>query len=219
MSESDPANGSNAPRTGQFVIAGASGYGCELVVACRAVGREPVCLLDDGQPDQARIAATGIELRGKIDEAGAWGWNFLVGIGYPEPRTGVTERLLALGLQPSAPVVHPSAVLMGAEPVPDGTVVFPNVTVSRGARLGAHVLVNYNATVGHDTVVGDFTTVSPGAQIGGECRIGAGVLIGSGAVVLQDVQIGDRAKVGSGAVVTRDVLADELVLGVPARPR
>jgi hypothetical protein len=219
MAETDSADGPISRIGGAFVIAGASGYGCELVVACRSVGREPVCLLDDGSPDPARIAATGAELRGKIDEAGTWASSFLVGIGYPEPRTAVTARLLAMGLDPAPCVIHPSAVLMGADPVPDGTVVFPNATVSRGARLGAHVLVNYNATVGHDTVVGDFTTISPGAQIGGECEVGRGVLIGSGAVILQDVRIGDRAKVGSGAVVTRDVLADELVLGVPARPR
>lgn len=205
--------------TEPFVIAGASGYACELVVACRIAGREPVCLLDDAEPDPARIAETGIELRGTVDEAGTWAQEFLVGIGYPEPRTAVTERLLGLGLAPSRAVVHPSAVLMGVGDVPAGTVVFPNVTVSRGAVLGAHVLINYNATVGHDTSVGDFTTVSPGAQIGGECRVGRGVLIGSGAVVLQGVQLGDESIVGSGAVVTRDVKPGELVVGIPARSR
>ncbi len=200
-----------------FVIAGASGYACELVVACRELGREPICLLDDGDPDPQRIADTKIELRGTVDDASRWADRFLVGIGYPVPRTSVTARLVAQGMAPIEAVIHPSAVLMGVEPVPDGTVVFPNVTISRGAELGGHVLVNYNATVGHDTAVGDYTTVSPGAQIGGECQIGAGVLIGSGAVILQDIVVGDGAVIGSGAVVTRNVEPGELVVGVPAR--
>ena len=202
-----------------FLIAGAGGYACELVVACRSVGREPQCVLDDGHPDLDRIRATDIELRGSVDEAALFASRFLVGIGYPEPRRAVTGRLLALALIPAEGVVHPSAVLMGAAPVPAGTVVFPNATVSRGARLGEHVLINYGATVGHDTVVGDYTTVSPGAQIGGECMIGAAVLVGSGAVVLQGVSVGDGAVIGSGAVVTRPVDAGQLVTGVPARPR
>ncbi len=205
--------------TEAFVVAGAGGYACELVVACRTVGRQPVCLLDDGHPDQARIAATGMELRGTVDEAAHWAPMFLVGIGYPEPRQAVTERLLRLGLMPAAAVVHPAATLMGADPVPAGTVVFPHSTVSRGVSLGAHVLINYNTTVGHDATIGHYTTISPGAQIGGECEIGRGVLVGSGAVVLQGVRIGDGAIVGSGSVVTKDVKSGELVIGVPARPR
>lgn len=202
-----------------FVIAGAGGYGCELAEACRAVGREPVCFLDDGAPDRARLASVGLELGGGLDAGPHWAQAFLVGIGYPRPREAVTRKLLALGLSPAAAVVHPSAVLMKAAPVPDGTVVFPNATVSRGAALGAHVLVNYNATVGHDTTVGDFSTVGPGAQIGGECRLGRGVLIGSGAVVLQNLVVGDGAIIGSGAVVTTNVDAGATVTGVPGRPR
>ena len=202
-----------------FVIAGAGGYACELVVVVRLLGREPVCLLDDGHPDRQRIADTGIELRGAVDDARSFASSYLVGIGYPEPRMAVAARLDQAGLVAAEPVVHPSAVLMGAAPLLPGTVVFPNVTVSRGAVLGRHVLVNYNASVGHDTTIGTGSTISPGAQIGGQCRIGQRVLIGSGAVVLQDRVIGDGAVVGSGAVVSRDVEPGQVVAGVPARPR
>lgn len=208
-----------AEETTPFVIAGASGYACELVIACRAVNRSPLCLLDDGTPDLTRIANTDIDLRGTVDHASSFADEFLVGIGYPEPRRAVTNRLLAAGLTPADAVVHPSAVLMGVEALPSGTVVFPNATISRGAVIGSHVLVNYNATVGHDTTIGEGTTISPGAQIGGECFIGQDVLIGSGAVVLQGIRLGDGAQVGSGAVVTKDVAPGDLVVGVPAKSR
>lgn len=200
-----------------FVIAGAGGYACELVVACRALNREPVCLLDDGAPDLGRIADTEVELCGTVDEAERWAASFLVGIGYPQPRAQVTGRLLAAGLAAQVAIVHPHAALLGAAPFGDGTVVFPNATVSRGVSIGGHVLINYNASVGHDTVVGEFSTISPGAQIGGECHIGRRVLVGSGAVLLQGVRIGDDAVVGSGSVVTRDVGPGQVVAGVPAR--
>lgn len=206
-------------QTTPFVIAGASGYACELVIACRAVNRSPICLLDDGKPDLARIADTDIHLEGTVDDAASFATSFLVGIGYPEPRRAVTNRLLAAGLSAADAVVHPSAVLMGVDALPSGTVVFPNATISRGAVIGSHVLVNYNATVGHDTTVGEGTTISPGAQIGGECHIGQDVLIGSGAVILQGIRLGNGAQVGSGAVVTKDVASGDLVVGVPAKKR
>lgn len=206
-------------QSARFVIAGASGYACELVIACRAVGRSPFCLLDDGSPDLDRIADTDIALEGTVDDAASFASEFLVGIGYPEPRRAVTDRLLRAGLTPAGAIVHPSAVLMGVATPPPGTVVFPNTTVSRGAVIGSHVLLNYNSTVGHDTTIEDGTTISPGAQIGGECHIGRDVLVGSGAVILQGVRLGDGAKVGSGAVVTKDVDPGALVVGIPARER
>lgn len=203
----------------RFVIAGAGGYACELVSLVRLLGHEPVCLLDDGQPDPVRIADTAVELGGTVDDAHRVADRYVVGIGYPQPRLAVAARLDAQGLEPVDALVHPAAVLMGAAPLAAGTVVFPNSTVSRGAVLGRHVLVNYNASVGHDTTVGDGTTISPGAQVGGQCAIGSQVLVGSGAIVLQDRAIGDGAVIGSGAVVTRDVDDGQTVTGVPAHPR
>jgi sugar O-acyltransferase (sialic acid O-acetyltransferase NeuD family) len=190
-----------------------------LVVACREDGRDPLCVLDDGTPDPVRPADTGIGLGGAIDDARGLAPAFLVGVGFPRPRRAVTVRLLDQGLVPVPPLVHASAVLLGTVGVGAGTVVFPNATISRGARLGAHVLVNYNATVGHDTTLGDYTTISPGAQVGGECEIGTGVLVGSGAVILQGLRIGDGAQVGSGAVVLEDVEAGVTVTGIPAKAR
>lgn len=200
-----------------MIIVGAGGYGCELAAVARDAGHEVTGFVDDGEPDAARLRAIGLSLLGPVAEAARHGTMFVVGVGYPSPRRALADQLEAAGLRPAAPIVHPSAVLLGTVGLEPGCVVMPNSTVSNGARLAAHVLVNYQASVGHDTIVGSATTVGPNVAVGGTCRIGAEVLVGSGAVILQELSVGERAVIGSGAAVTIDVPPGMRALGVPAK--
>lgn len=50
-------------------------------------------------------------------------------------------------------------------------------------------------------------------------KVEQGASLGAGAVILPGITIGSFAMVAAGSVVTRSVLAHQLVLGNPARPR
>ncbi len=201
-----------------MIIAGAGGFGREVISLLIGQGRTVTGVVDDGSPDVELLEALDVTLLGRIDDAANHGDEFVAAIGYPQPRSAVAQRLEALGLHPCQAVVHASAVQLPMVELGAGTVVMPNTTISTNTRVGRHGLINYNASIGHDCVLGEVVTIGPNAAIGGGCRIGDRVLVGSGAVILQGISIGDGAIIGSGAVVIADVAAGAAVVGVPARP-
>ncbi len=118
-----------------------------------------------------------------------------------------------------ATVVHPAASVSPSAELAPGVFVGPGAVVHTGARVGAHAIVNSGAIVEHDVVIGEGAHVSPAAALGGAASVGAWATIGLGARVRDHVSVGPRAFVGMGAVVVGPVPADEVVMGVPARPR
>ena len=50
-------------------------------------------------------------------------------------------------------------------------------------------------------------------------EIGDGTFIGSDTMIVAPIKIGQNARTGAGSVVTHDVGDNELVYGVPAKPK
>src|SRR5699024_2870411 len=81
--------------------------------------------------------------------------------------------------------------------------------------------------IGETAVVGDDVLMFHTSTLGGRSMskgkrhptVGDRVMIGAGAKVLVPITVGDDVQIGANAVVVRDVLADSLVLGVPAKVR
>ena len=83
----------------------------------------------------------------------------------------------------------------------------------RAVRVG-------EATIGADVNIGAGTiTCNFDGKNKFPTEIGEGTFIGSDTMLVAPVKIGKHAKTGAGSVVTRDVGDDELVYGVPARPK
>jgi sugar O-acyltransferase (sialic acid O-acetyltransferase NeuD family) len=194
-------------------VAGAGGVGRETLDIALAAGVAVAAFLDD------RLA--GRTVRGRpvlaLSDAPA-GASYVVAIADPAARRRLSAMLDAAGLSPAI-LTHPRAVIGPETVVGTGTLAHANVHVSSSVRVGRHCQIHYNATVGHDTVLADFVTIYPGANVAGSVRLASGVTVGSNAAVLQGLSVGTGVFVGAGAVVTRDVEPDQVVVGVPARPR
>lgn len=212
----------------QVVVIGASGFGRECLDVLEAMadagaGVTVAGVADDGpsEVNLERLAARGVVYLGTVDD-----WlasegspcRYVMGIGHPEVRRRLVDRLSDAGAQPFT-AVHPSATFGARVEVGEGVVVCAGVTISTNVRLGRHVHVNPNATMGHDAVLADFVSVNPGAVVSGEVAVGEGGLVGASATILQGLSIGEGAVIGAGAVVTKNVADGALVVGVPAAPR
>lgn len=202
---------------GSLVVLGGGGHASDVVSIIEALGQvSDVIVADDGTPNNRFVGRT-VRVSRDISAELIPGRRFVSGVGYPKPRTRLTERAFAANLMPAEPLVHPSAVIATAASIGAASVVGALCYVSALAQIGDHCYLGYGSKVGHDSVVGDYSSLMPGCFVGGDTRIGVGVLVGANATVLQGVSVGDHAVVGAGAVVLENVDAGATVVGNPAR--
>lgn len=84
----------------------------------------------------------------------------------------------------------------------------------------SHLTYLGDATIGTDTNIGAGTiTCNYDGKNKHETHIGDNVKIGSDTMLIAPITVGDGAATGAGSVVTKDVGKNELVVGVPARPK
>ena len=151
------------------------------------------------------------------DHAAQRGSRLVLGVGLPQLKVQLTERLAATGLT-WATVVHPRATIGPNVEIGPGSYVAAGAIVTVNVRLGAFVTVNMHAQVAHDGVVAAFATLHPDAHVAGQVQIGEGAELGTGAVVIPGLTIGPWAVVGAGAVAVASLEGGRTYAGVPARP-
>jgi sugar O-acyltransferase (sialic acid O-acetyltransferase NeuD family) len=207
----------------RIVVVGAGGHGrevCDLVELLAAAGtHQLVGVVDDDPGPHHLLLQRGVPHLGPVDVItelpGPVGW--ALGVGDPDTRRALDQRLTALGVQPAS-LVHPAASVGSAGHLGPGLLLAAGARLTTNVTTGRHVHLNVNATVSHDCVLGDHVILNPGAHVTGGVTLGDGVMVGAGAVVRQGTTVGVGAVIGAGAVVVDDVDPGTTVVGVPARP-
>jgi sugar O-acyltransferase (sialic acid O-acetyltransferase NeuD family) len=212
-----------APR--DIVIVGAGGFGREVLDVLRATDPHQETFrfegfVSDDEPDPEILQRIDAHWLGTVQDYLSKGGapDYVVGIGRPQTRRAVVDRLEAAGLR-AVTLIHPSATFGRDVEFGDGTVVCAHVSITTNVRMGRHVHVNLNCTIGHDARIGDFVSINPLTAVSGEVTLDEGVMLGTGSAVLQGLHIGSDSVVGAGAVVVKDVPPDVTVVGIPARQR
>ena len=141
---------------------------------------------------------------------------FLLGVGDPEIKVRIVERLTALGAE-FANIIHISAVLSTNARIGKGVIIGPHSYIATHSEIGNYTSINSLTGIGHDAKVGDFCTISSQVDVMGNVVICPQAFIGSGARIMPGVTIGHNSKIGAGALIVRSVRPDTTMFSAPAR--
>ena len=212
----------------RVAVYGAGGFGREvawLIQSCNEANPgsyEVVCFIDDREGAHGEVI-NGIPVMDLSTARARFpGVRVVSGIGSPQVRQKVMERVAAAGVGFET-IVHPRVERSQWVDIGEGTVVCAGSILTTNIVLGHHVQINLDCTIGHDVIMGDYTTLAPGVHVSGRVQFGRRVYVGTGAVIINGTEdapltIGDDAVIGAGACVIRPVPAGVTVVGVPAKP-
>jgi sugar O-acyltransferase (sialic acid O-acetyltransferase NeuD family) len=208
----------------RYLVVGAGGHAQEvawsLVEHERARGSScELAFFDDALAPGPLTSGLG-SIVGPLDavpDHAARGSLLVLGVGLPQLKVQVTERLAATGLA-WATVIHPRATIGPNVAIGAGSYVAAGAIVTVNVRIDAFATINMHAQVAHDGVIGAFATLHPDAHVAGGVQIGEGAELGTGVAVIPGLTIGAWAVLGAGAVAVESLEGGRTYVGVPARP-
>ena len=191
-----------------LVLFGASGHAKVVIDIVEKGGGYRVVHLVDDSPKLKGKTFFGYQVKGTtqefIDAAKAKHAQVLVSIGNNAVRVRIAQRLRDAGFA-LATLVHPQASVGRGAKIGAGTVVMAGAVVNSDAAIGENVIINTGASVDHDCVVGDGAHIAPGVRLCGGVHVGAETLVGVGSVAVPGVRIGANLVIRAGSVLTEDV--------------
>jgi sugar O-acyltransferase (sialic acid O-acetyltransferase NeuD family) len=142
----------------------------------------------------------------------------VIGIGHPQVRRLIAQRLEAQPQMTFPNLIHPSVDIdTTCISLGHGNIVTKGVVMTCDIVIGDFNLFNWNTTIGHDVRIGSCNVINPGCNLSGFVELGDDCLLGTGTQVLEHRRISSGIVVGAGAVVTRSLTQVGTYVGIPAR--
>lgn len=114
-------------------------------------------------------------------------------------------------------VISPNATVSKYAKLADGVQIMTGAIVQTNASIGTNCIVNSGAIIEHNCCIGAHNHIAPSATLSGGVITESQVHVGTGANIIQGIKIGEQAVVGAGCTVVRDIPIKQVI--VPARSR
>lgn len=114
-------------------------------------------------------------------------------------------------------LIHPQATVSRRARIGHGSFVGPHATVMPNATVGAHCSLRVSCNVDHDCVVEDYCFMGPNSTLAGRVTLREGAHIGANACVRERLEIGAHCVIGMGSVVLHCIPPFSIAYGNPAR--
>ena len=85
-------------------------------------------------------------------------------------------------------LLHPSVRVPNDLKIGKGNVIFSNIHLSYGVRLGSHCMISFGCDIGHNSIISNYNSIMPGSIINGFTLIGEACVIGSGSFIFENVK-------------------------------
>ncbi|WP_144213726.1 acetyltransferase [Shewanella donghaensis] len=201
----------------KLAILGASGHGKVIAEIAELTGLWDISFFDDAWPSISTvehwpISGNGDDLITSVSDFDG----FIIAIGNNKVRWQKQECLLRAGGK-AITLIHPTAVISQYSNIGTGTVIMANAVVGSFARVGHAVICNTACSIDHDCDISNGVHISPGARLAGQVTIERCSWVGMGASVIQQIHIGSHVIIGAGSTVIRNIIANDTVVGSPAK--
>jgi len=101
-------------------------------------------------------------------------------------------------------LIHPTAVIAPGVELGEGSIVFPQVTLSINSKMGKHGLFYIHSTVCNDCLFGDYVSVMTGVTVSEHVTIGDETYLAAGCNVYPNVMIGKQSRAAVGVTVSEN---------------
>jgi len=210
----------------RLIILGTGGNCLDIYDAALAINQaagravyECVGLLDDNRELHGK-SISGVPVLGGLADAAKYpDAVFVNGIGSPTSFWRKADILSGTGLslERFETIVHPQASVSRLAKLGRGVAVLPGASIAACAEIGHHVIILQGAIISHHCRIGDYGCIASGACLSGNVEVAPYCYIGANASIRNGLKLGTRALVGIGSVVVKDVLENTVVAGNPAK--